>query len=86
MDLGWRLLPEHWGKGLATEGAKACLDFAWDTLGLKRVRAICPVVNTSSEGVMLRLGMEKLGTFQHPALLDHPHISRVVAYEMIRPA
>ena len=35
---------------------------------------------------MLRLGMEKLGTFQHPALVDHPRISRVVAYEMIRPA
>ena len=86
VDLGWRLLPEYWGKRLATEGAKACLDFAWDTLGLKRVRAFCPVVNTSSEGVMLRLGMEKLGTFQHPALVDHPRISRVVAYEMIRPA
>src|SRR5262249_42473152 len=37
LEVGWRLAYEHWGHGYATEGAKACLEFAFGDLGLQEV-------------------------------------------------
>ncbi|MGB0524471.1 MAG: GNAT family N-acetyltransferase [Flammeovirgaceae bacterium] len=68
IDIGWRLLPAAWGKGYATEGAKACLAYGFNTLKLKEIYAICPVVNQASEKVMQRLGMTKVDEFNHPAM------------------
>jgi len=34
VEIGWRLAPEHWGTGLATEGARAVLDYGFATLAL----------------------------------------------------
>lgn len=34
VEVGWRLAPAHWGSGYATEGARAALGVAFDTLGL----------------------------------------------------
>ena len=48
-----------WGRGLATEGARAVLTFAFDDVGLDRVVSVCHVENTASERVMTKLGMRK---------------------------
>jgi ribosomal-protein-alanine N-acetyltransferase len=55
-ELGYRLMPEHWGKGLATESAIASLDFARDTLGLKRLVALVHPDNHGSANVVSKLG------------------------------
>ncbi|QEG23579.1 hypothetical protein MFFC18_34800 [Mariniblastus fucicola] len=80
IDIGWRLKKEAWGRGFATEAAKACLDFAFEDLQLDSVLSICPTINLASEAVMKRIGMEKAGTFQHPAIAADSPLNPCVAY------
>lgn len=56
-EIGWRLHPWAWGRGLATEGARALLGHGFGTVGLDRVVAETMVVNLASRGVMRRLGL-----------------------------
>ncbi|MEM9258551.1 MAG: GNAT family N-acetyltransferase [Bacteroidota bacterium] len=79
-DIGWRLHPDVWGQGLATEGARACLDFAFGELELDQVVAVAVKQNTPSIRVMEKLGMDYGSEFIHPALVEHPSISRCVLY------
>ncbi|MGS4344602.1 GNAT family N-acetyltransferase [Myroides odoratus] len=73
IEIAWRLLPEFWNKGYATEGAKACLDFAKNQLKLDRVYAFTTVSNTPSEHVMIKSGMTYVKNFNHPLVpKDHP--------------
>jgi RimJ/RimL family protein N-acetyltransferase len=57
VEIGWRLARSAWGRGLATEAARAVLTFAWDDVGLDRVVSVCHVENTASERIMTKLGM-----------------------------
>lgn len=59
LEIGWRLDKRVWGKGYAREAASASLDFAFDMLGGERVIAITSARNTSSWGLMERLGMTR---------------------------
>ena len=68
VDIGWRLLPEFWGKGYATEGALACINFAFTTLKLKEVYAIAPELNLKSQRVMQKIGMTEYINFVHPKI------------------
>lgn len=81
VDIGWRLHPDYWRKGLATEGARACLDFAFRELKLARVVSVAVLQNTPSFGVMEKIGMQRAEEFDHPALVDHPDIKRCAWYE-----
>lgn len=55
-DLGSRLLPSAWGGGLCTEGCTALLAHAFDTLGLRLVRASCHPLQRSARAALLSLG------------------------------
>ncbi len=57
VEIGWRLAAEHWGKGLATEGARAVLDYAFTELRLPEVVSFTTVANLRSRRVMEKLGM-----------------------------
>jgi RimJ/RimL family protein N-acetyltransferase len=59
VEIGWRLLPHAWGKGYATEGARASLAFGFGTLGLAEIVALTRPENTRSIAVMERLGMTR---------------------------
>src|SRR4029079_16668539 len=37
VEIGWRLAADHWGQGLATEGARAMLAYGFDRVKLDRV-------------------------------------------------
>lgn len=74
-EIGWRLGAPHWGRGLASEGAQAVLDYAFDTLGLREIVAFTVPPNLRSVRVMERLGMVRVAgaDFAHPALPSaHP--------------
>ncbi|MFT5820809.1 MAG: ribosomal-protein-alanine N-acetyltransferase [Crocinitomix sp.] len=58
VDLGYRLLFDYWGKGLATEAAKACLDYGFNTLQLKRIIATVLPDNIGSVRVLEKVGMQ----------------------------
>ena len=86
IEIGWRTSADTWGQGLATEGAKACLTYAWETLGFERVYSFTAVPNKRSERVMQKIGMEKTGEFDHPKLDKGHWLERHVLYEILRPS
>jgi RimJ/RimL family protein N-acetyltransferase len=61
LEIGWRLRPDQWGKGLATEAARAMGDFAFRTQPIPLLVAVCHVDNEGSARVMQRLGMTDCG-------------------------
>ncbi len=58
IDLGYRFLPQYWGKGIATEVSHAILKYGFETLNLKRIIAIAMKENKASIRVMEKVGME----------------------------
>lgn len=60
-EIGWRLHTWAWGRGLATEGARAVLDHGFGTAGLERVVAETMVVNVASRAVMEKIGLRHTG-------------------------
>jgi RimJ/RimL family protein N-acetyltransferase len=82
VDIGWRLTKEAWGKGLATEGAKRCLDYAFEVLNIEKIFAMAPSINIPSENVMKKIGMRKIKNFQHPLLLNCPELRECVLYQI----
>jgi RimJ/RimL family protein N-acetyltransferase len=70
VEIGWRLTQAAQGKGFATEGARAIVDFAFNQLGLNEVVAITALPNRASRHVM-----DKLGMTHRPELdFDHPRV------------
>ncbi len=57
VDLGYRLLPEFWGRGLATEAASACVGFGLDGLRLKSIIGLVLPENLASIRVLEKVGM-----------------------------
>jgi RimJ/RimL family protein N-acetyltransferase len=55
-EIGWMISPEHWGKGYATEAARAALAYVFDTLGWERVIHIILTDNEASIGVAKKIG------------------------------
>jgi RimJ/RimL family protein N-acetyltransferase len=62
-ELGYRLPRTCWGRGLATEGARALVDLAFIRLDASRVWAQTMTVNTASRRVMERCGLRYVRTF-----------------------
>jgi len=87
VEIGWRLGSQHWGHGLATEGAKAALKFAFEEMNLKEVVAFTVPKNLRSIAVMKKIGMEHdvNGDFDHPKLPNNHRLSRHVLYRIKNP-
>ena len=83
VDVGWRLHQKAWNQGFATEGAQACLAYAFHTLALPKIVAVVPQVNLKSERVMQKIGMTKAGKFQHPSLKDDERLATCLWYEKL---
>jgi RimJ/RimL family protein N-acetyltransferase len=84
VEVGWRLAREHWGRGYATEAARAALEFGFGTLGLAEVVSFTAVANARSRAVMERLGMTRSAAedFDHPALPPGHPLRRHVLYRL----
>ena len=82
IEIGWRLGTEHWGKGLATEGARAAMQHAFGVLGLKELVSFTSVQNLRSRRVMEKIGMTRdaADDFDHPALPEGHWLRRHVLY------
>src|SRR6476659_888735 len=66
VEVGWRFDPDVWGRGYATEGARAALDQSFGPLGLDRVCSLPQAENTASVAVAERLGMRRERTVTLP--------------------
>jgi RimJ/RimL family protein N-acetyltransferase len=87
LELGWRLDPAAQGQGLASEGAKASLDWGFANLAAREILAFTARSNLRSQAVMKRIGMipDPARDFDHPRLAaDHPLRPHVV-YVAARP-
>lgn len=67
VEVGWRFVPAVWGRGLASEGARAALDHAFATLGLQWVCSIPQADNTASVRVAERVGLPRRRPVTIPA-------------------
>ena len=88
VEVGWRLGPACWGRGYATEAARAALEFGFARLGLAEIVSFTVPANARSRRVMERLGMthDPADDFDHPALpAGHP-LRRHVLYRAARVA
>lgn len=81
-EVGWRLLPQWWGLGLATEGARASLAHGFDVVGLPEILSFTVVNNVPSRAVMERIGMHPDGEFDHPRAQPDAHWKRHALYRM----
>ena len=91
VEAGWRLHPDHWGHGYATEAAAASLRYGFGEAGLDEIVAYTTTVNTRSQAVMERLGMVRDvdADFDHPQVpVGHPlrrHVLCRVTASQVRP-
>lgn len=67
LELGYRLQRDVWGRGLATEGGRALVDYAFDVLEQPAVDACADPRNRASTRVMEKCGMRRIGAFVHPS-------------------
>lgn len=83
VEIGWRLAAAYWGKGYATEAARAALSVGFERLGLPEVVSFTTVRNTRSRRVMERIGMHYHGEhFEHPALPEKSPLREHVLYRL----
>lgn len=82
IEIGWRLDKPFWGFGLATEGARASLDYGFRKLGLAEIFSFTSVLNTRSENVMKKIGMKKIDEFNHPKVMPGSPLQRHCLYRI----
>jgi RimJ/RimL family protein N-acetyltransferase len=80
VEVGWRLSSDVWGRGLATEGGRAGIEYGFDKLGLERIISIIDPENSASLRVAAKLGMRP-GRDERHLLSGRP----LRVYELGRP-
>ena len=58
VEVGYVLARAYWGKGLATEAARACRDYGFDRLGFRRLISVIQPANLASQRVAIKNGMK----------------------------
>ncbi|MGJ5043730.1 MULTISPECIES: GNAT family N-acetyltransferase [unclassified Bradyrhizobium] len=86
VEIGWRLARAAWGRGIATEAARASLTFGFDELGLHEIIAYAAPANQASQNVMRKLGMirNEASDFDHPRVEADSPLRRQVMYRLPR--
>jgi ribosomal-protein-alanine N-acetyltransferase len=77
VEVGYRFLKERWGRGYATESARASIDFGFDEVGLEQIVAVALETNIASRRVLEKCGLREVG-LTHVYGLEH------VKYEIRR--
>jgi RimJ/RimL family protein N-acetyltransferase len=85
VEIGWRIAAEHWGRGYASEAARAALAAGFERLGLHEIVSFTSVINRRSRAVMERIGMRSSGeTFEHPNVPAGSPLRAHVVYRLAR--
>jgi len=88
VEIGWRLDERYWGRGYATEGARAVAKYAFDSLHLEELVSLTVPENSRSRRIMEKLGMTHSAAddFDHPRVPDGHRLRRHVLYRLRREA
>ena len=65
-EVGYRFLPESWGKGYATECGKSFINKAFNEIKVNEIFAYAHTENTDSHHVLKKLGFKQNGNFEEP--------------------
>jgi len=86
VEVGWRLAFDCWGRGFATEGARAVVRYGLEELGLNGLVSFTVPGNVRSRRVMEKLGMthDLRDDFDHPRLPEGHPLRRHVLYRLQR--
>lgn len=76
-EVGWRLRQDRWGKGYASEAARALATFAFERLQAPLLCAVCDPENADSAKVMMRMGMTYRGQ-------EHWYDTDMAVYQITR--
>jgi RimJ/RimL family protein N-acetyltransferase len=68
VEIGWRLARSVWGRGLATEGARAVRDHIFDALDVPELISIIHPENARSQAVARKLGMSVSEHVRNPVM------------------
>jgi len=84
VEIGWRLAYDYWGRGLATEGARAVVRHAFEALKLPSLVSFTVPANLRSRRVMQNIGMihDPADDFDHPRLPPGHPLRRHVLYRL----
>ena len=88
VEIGWRLAAEHWGRGYATEAARAVVAHGFERLGLDEIVSFTTTANVRSRRVMEKLGMRRSPDedFLHPLVAEGHPVRPHVLYRLRRHA
>ncbi|WP_025786268.1 GNAT family N-acetyltransferase [Sporosarcina sp. D27] len=84
IEIGWRLKKEAWGKGYATEGAAACLEYGFTELNFNDIYSFTADINQPSKKVMKKIGMDFVGEFYHPKVKEDSALKKHVLFHINR--
>jgi RimJ/RimL family protein N-acetyltransferase len=84
VEIGWRLSERWQGKGFAREAAEEAMRAGFDIFGFDPILAYTTPANTASWGLMERLGMTRVGPFDHPKLPEGNRLRSHLLYEKRR--
>ena len=82
-EIGCGITRPLWGRGLATEGVAAVLQYGFQSLGLDRIYAYAVVENQASWRVMEKLGMKREGILHRRRAIRGEHVDDV-RYTILR--
>jgi ribosomal-protein-alanine N-acetyltransferase len=87
VEIGWRIATPYWGKGLATEGSREVIRFAFERMRLESLVSFTVPENIASRRLMEKLGMthDPAEDFDHPKLPPGHRLRRQVLYRLKNP-
>jgi RimJ/RimL family protein N-acetyltransferase len=82
VEVAWRLNQRCWGRGYATEAARAAVEDGFARVGLKEIVALIALGNTASIRVTQRLGMTRTIEFDHPLVPEGNPLRRHIRFRL----
>jgi RimJ/RimL family protein N-acetyltransferase len=82
VEVAWRLHRHFWGRGYATEAARAAIEDGFSRVGLPEIVALTTLENIASQRVMERLGMTRTIEFDHPRVAVGSPLRRHILYRL----
>jgi ribosomal-protein-alanine N-acetyltransferase len=64
-DMGYRFIQKYWGRGYATETARATLNYGFNTLKVNEIFAIANIKNEASNNILKKVGLQLIQTFDY---------------------
>ncbi|QOG04079.1 GNAT family N-acetyltransferase [Flavobacterium sp. MDT1-60] len=69
-EIGYRFIEKYWGKGYATEGGKAFVDYAFNELKADALYAYADAGNENSRKILEKLGLKYINSFEYEEELE----------------